>query len=253
MFKKFFALASVTALTGLVSTVAASGCSSSTDPGAAAEASAALPEASVKKPVEAGPEDVPDTGAPTCPTTEAIDATTNPWKSPTAPQPGACAEKDITDLVAFVDANAMATYAQIKGAVTNGTCASCLFAKDGATWAPFVEKSDGTFDRLNFGGCVALETGKDACGKGYSQLDDCTQLACTDCADQTTFNTCVNKALKGACKTAQAAYTAACGGSDGETPCQALTKTYTFEAAARAQCVGLAADGGDAGDGGDGG
>lgn len=244
MFKKVFALASVTALTGLVASMAAAGCSSTSAlPATAEEAGPA--EAGPKKVTEAGPEE--EAGPATCPTTETIDATTAPWKSPQA-LPGSCTEKQIADLVAFVDGNKSTEYVDLKKQITDPTCAACLFVKDGAKWGVFVEKTDGTFLRNNFGGCVAVTSGKDSCGKAFSQLDDCTSQACEDCADETTFTKCTSTAAKGACKTAADSYVTECGSNDAVSACDDLTKTYTFEAAARALCVGLDTDGGtDAG------
>ena len=248
MNKKIFALASVTALTGLVAAVAASGCSSTTS-AAGDEGGTSVSEAGdAKKPIEAAPEE--EAGPGTCPTTDPIDATTAPWKSPQV-LPGSCTEKMITDLVAFVDANKKAPYADIKKQITDATCNACLFVKDGVKWGALVEKADGTFLRNNFGGCVAVTSGSDACGKAFSQFDDCLSVACLDCADDAATSKCNTAAGKGACKTAGDAYVAACGTNDAVTACDDLAKTYTFEAAARALCVGTAGpDGGDGGDGG---
>ena len=242
MIKKMFALASVTALTGLVASVAASGCSSTTS--VAEEGGTTVSEAGdAKKPIEAGPEE--EAGPATCPTTDPIDATVAPWKPPAVSQ-GSCSEKMITDLVAFVDANKMAAYADIKKAVTDATCKACLFVKDGDKWGPLVEKADGSFLRNNFGGCVAVTSGKEACGKAYSQYDDCVSFACQDCADDAATSKCRTAAAKGACKGAAASLVKECPDNTALTACDDLAKTYTFEAAARALCVGT----GDGGDGG---
>jgi len=249
MFKKMFVLASVTALAGLVSSLAASGCSSTTSAGPDDAAVDAPIDA--KKAVEAGPEE--EAGAATCPTTEPIDATTAPW-SPPGISPGACTEKMISDLVAFVDANNTAKYPVLKAAVTDPTCAACLFVKDGPKWGAFVENADGSFQRHNFGGCVAVTSGKDSCGKAYSQFSDCVSFACQDCADKAALTTCQSAAAKGACKAAGAVVSTECESSIALDACDKLAKTYTFEAAARALCVGLGDGGTDAGsDGGDGG
>jgi hypothetical protein len=248
MIKKMFALASVTALTGLVAAVAASGCSSTTS--VSDEGGTSVSEAGdAKKPIEAGPEE--EAGPTTCPTTDPIDATTAAWKSPQV-LPGSCTEKMITDLVAYVDANKNAPYADIKKQVADPTCNACLFVKDGAKWGALVEKADGTFLRNNFGGCVAVTSGKDACGKAFSQWSDCRTFACQDCADQAATTTCKNAADKGACKAAAASLATECVDNTAINACSDLAKTYTFEAAARALCVGTG-DAGDAGDAGDGG
>ena len=255
MFKKVVLLASVTALAGLVTSVGASGCSSTL--GAPAEEAGTDAHTDAKKTIEAGPEE--DAGPALCPSTEPIDATSAPW-SPPATAPGSCTDKMITDLVAFVDANKTAKYAVLKAAVTDAKCSACLFVKDGPKWGPFVENADGTFKRHNFGGCVAVTSGKESCGKAYSQFDDCVSFACQDCADSAAQTKCQTAASSGACKVAAQAVSAECDSSAPLNACDALAKTYTFEAASRALCVGLGdggtdggSDGGDAGDGGDGG
>lgn len=245
MLKKIFALASVTALTGLVASVAASGCSSTTVTGAdtADTGTADSSGDSGRKPTGTVDEPDADVAGATCPLTDPLDATTAPWKPP-AVDPGKCTEQDIVDLVTYIDGNKSAAYADIKKVIKDAGCAACLFVKDGATWGPLVEKADGTFMRNNFGGCVAVVSGNEACGKSYSQLDDCIDVACQDCADDAARTKCMTAALKGACKTATAAYVAACGDDTAVTACDELARTYTFEAAARALCVGLANDGG---------
>lgn len=244
MFKKMFALASVTALTGLVAAVAASGCSSTTS--VSDEGGTTVSEAGdAKVPKEAGPEE--EAGPATCPTTDPIDATTAPWKPPAA-SPGACSEQQILDLVKF-DANKQTAYADLKKQVTDATCAKCLFVKDDTTWGPFVEKADGSFLRNNFGGCVAVTSGKEACGKAFSQFDDCLDFACQDCADDAATSKCKSAAGKGACKDGAATFVKECTDATAVEACDKLAVTYTFEAASRALCVGTT-DGGDGGDGG---
>jgi hypothetical protein len=244
VFKKMFALASVTALTGLVASVAASGCSSTTVDATGGEGGTVTPaEAGKPKPVpDSGPDPAEDSGPGTCPTTDPIDATTAPWKPPTTPST-ACTEKQITDLVAYVEANPKVDYPTLKKQVT-GACATCLFVKDGTNWGPFVEKADGSFERNNFGGCVAITSGKESCGKAFSQFDDCLQVACQDCADDAALTKCNTAAGKGACKDAGAAFATECGSADPVQACDDLAKKYTFEAASRALCVGITNDGG---------
>jgi hypothetical protein len=249
MIRKMFALASVTALTGLVSSVAASGCSStnsvsSTDEGGLTEAGK-----DATRPKETGP-DEEDTGPSTCPTPEPIDATKIAWKPPGVAQ-GSCSEAEIAALVKFVDDNPTTEYSKLKASVTNATCKACLFVPDGAKWGAFVEKSDGTFLRHNFGGCMAVVSGKESCGKAYSQFDDCLGQACAMCADEATYDKCTGQpAANGACKASLDALLAECTEAD-ETTCGDLSTKYLFEAAAKALCVGFG-DGG-IGDGGDGG
>jgi hypothetical protein len=246
MIKKMFALASVTALTGLVAAVAASGCSSTTTETSNEAGPVVSNEAGdAKKPVpEAGEEPDADMTGGTCPTTDPIDATTAPWKAPTPPKV-ACTEKQIADLVAYVEANPKTDYAKLKATVTDTTCAKCLFVPDTTNWGPFVEKADGSFERNNFGGCVAAASGKESCGKAFSQFDDCLAVACQDCADDTATQKCNTAAAKGACKTAASSFATECGNADAVDTCDKLATKYTFEAASRALCTNaLANDGG---------
>ena len=74
-------------------------------------------------------------------------------------------------------------------------------------------------------------------------------VACQDCADDAATSKCNTAAGKGACKDAAAAFVKECTDATAVTACDDLAKTYTFEAAARALCVGTG-DGGDGGDGG---
>lgn len=240
MTKKMFALASISALAGLMALVTAAGCSSAPVPdapgGGASDASEAGPKRGVDSSVTG--QDVVENPPDYCPSTTAIDATVLPWKPP-AVDLGKCQEQDILDAVAFIDANKTTTYAQIKAATKDAACATCLFVPDGAKWGPFVEKADGSFLRNNFGGCVAVKS-TDACGQAYTQLDDCAELACEDCTDEGAHRDCKLAAAKGACDPAQKAYATACGDSKAADACKALLSNpqYVFEAAARALCVG---------------
>ena len=249
MFKKIFALASVTALTGLVAAASGAGCSSNTVTPDGADASDGSFDA--KKPVEAG-DDTPDTGPAVCPTSSPIDATTSEWKPP-AIMPGACTNADIALLVSAVDANNNIAYADLKAKITSPTCKSCLFAPDGAKWAAFVEDSKGAFMRQNFGGCIAAVSGNEPCGKAFSQYNDCTDTACQDCTDQTSFDNCNTPASKGACKAAMANVQTVCGADiSAIDTCQGLSTKYLFESAAYALCVGVNDGGTDSGDASDG-
>lgn len=250
MLKRIFALASVTALSGLVAAVAAAGCSSTVISAQAEGGVEGGVDARVVR--EAAPEE--EAGPPKCPTTAPIDATSSPWKPPGV-IPGSCTEDEIKALVKAVDDNNQITYPALKAIITNAACKSCLFAPDGAKWAPFIENAKGEFDRQNFGGCIAAVTGNEACGKAYSQYDDCVSTACGDCADQASFDKCASPAAKGACKVATANVNTVCGAAiSGISTCQNLSDKYLFESAARALCVGTGdggVDGGaDANDGG---
>jgi hypothetical protein len=245
MVKKLFAVASVTALTGLIATVSVAGCSSTTvqdtsgDSAVAADASK-----DAAKPKTDGSADE-DTGAPasgTCPTLAPIDATALPWKAPSK-LVGSCTDKELTDLVTYVDANSTAKYADWKKTVTNPSCSSCIFGKEtDATWKPLLEDASGQLVGLNVGGCIAIASNNEKCGQSYQNWFDCRFEACTDCpnGDTAALQKCLTAASKGACKGAFDKVGTVCGDTaigDAETACNG--DKFVFEGPIKAQCIGL--------------
>jgi len=245
MVKKLFALASMTALTGVVAAASAAGCSTTvtdvggTDGGGTPETSTGT-DSGPKK--DSGPVVEEDTGPGTCPTPDAIDATQLPWKSPTR-APGSCTQAELDAFVAKFDTDQ--DLAAAKASITNTACRDCIFAKDGATWAPLVENASGQVAVLNVGGCIAIASNKDACGKAYQQWVDCRFEACGECpdGDSNAFQKCLSAASKkgAACFAAFEAVVPQCGDdqtvSDAEAACD--NTKYIFEAPIRAQCIGL--------------
>lgn len=243
MVKKLFALASMTALTGVVASVSSAGCSTTTttteeDSGTSTDASTTT---DAKK--DTGTVTPTDSGPGTCPTTDAIDATQYQYKAANK-QPGACTSAMIDALVAFVDGNKTAKYADVKNSVTDATCKACLFTVD-PTWGPLVENAKGELILINSGGCIEAASGKLECGKAYHQFEQCLDEACVDCpeGDDTALSACYKAAAKGACKAANSAITSDC--ADAISTCGDLSTKYTFEAPAKALCVGIS-DAGDA-------
>jgi len=251
MVKKLFALASVTALTGLIATVAVAGCSSTTVQDTSGDAAAATdaPKGDATKPKTDGSAEE-DTGAPaagTCPTLDAIDATALPWKAPTK-LTGACTEKELSDLVTYVGANSGAKYADWKKTVSGLSCSSCIFGKEtDATWKPLLEDASGQLVGLNVGGCIAIASGNEKCGQSYQNWFDCRFEACTDCpnGDTAALQKCLAAASKGACKKAFDDAGTVCGDTaigDAETACKG--DKFVFEGPIKAQCIGLSEGGG---------
>jgi hypothetical protein len=242
MTKKLFALASVTALTGVVAAGTAAGCSSTT---VVDNPETGTPDTGVK---ETGKTDTgsssgdPDTGPGTCPTTEVIDATTFPWKPPTL-APGSCTEAELDAFVAFVEKTDDPQKWKDGTWTTNPACRDCVFAKETTTWAPLILNASGQLAELNVGGCIAIASGKEACGKAYQQWRTCYLEACTDCpdGDSNAFSKCVTAANKKACKKAFDDVVPSCGDVDtaanAETACDG--EKYVFEGPIRAQCIGL--------------
>ena len=214
MIKKIFALASVTALTGLVASVSAAGCSSTTTAQDNSDTGVVPNEAgdAKKQPFEAGPE--PEAGPTTCPTTAEITTTeietSFKWMPPGAAQ-SVCGQKDVDALRdLFAKGMGSAKYSEIKTAL-GATCGACAFTKETATkWGLFIEDAAGkiAFDNSH-GACEAI-IDNDACGKADAEFSVCLDQACVDCADQTATDACFSKAAKGACKAVGAAGAKAC-------------------------------------------
>jgi hypothetical protein len=246
MVKKLFALASVTALTGLMVSVAVAGCSSTTtetsdpsDSGTGSEGSTK----DAKPPVGDDEEPPPSTE---CKGTLPVDATKLPWKSPHA-EKGSCSPADLDGLVKFLEANTGAKYADWKKAITNPACNACVFGKEtDADWRPLLENAKGELTGLNVGGCIAIASANDKCGQAYQQWFDCRFEACGDCptGDSAAFQKCLPLANKAACKDAFDNVSTVCTDAvvgDAETTCNNVK--YVFEAPIKAQCIGLAEGG----------
>ncbi|CAN5924612.1 hypothetical protein BH11MYX4_BH11MYX4_65840 [soil metagenome] len=209
MVKKLFALASVTALTGLMAAVAASGCSSSTvvDTTPTIEAG---PDVKVT-PKDAAPIDEPDTGPATCPTTTPVTSADIglTWVAPGAPQ-SVCNQGDLDALKkVFADGKGSAKYTDIEKSL-GATCGPCVFtAVKGARWGMIIKDGANVVADNSLGACFgALSTAE--CGKARFEIDSCLDIACPqqDCGTDT--QACNTKALKGACKSFVAPYTTAC-------------------------------------------
>ena len=253
--KKFFALASITALTGLIAASIGSGCSSTTvEPATTGDATTGGDARGDTSKVQPPPDDgsTPPTDD-TCKGKLAVDTTKLPWKSPNVSL-GACTPKMLADLVTYVDANQTAKYADWKKTVTDTTCSACIFGKEAdAKWKPLLEDAMGTLIELNVGGCIALASGLgatkgDACGKAYQNWFDCRFEACTDCpnGDSAAFQKCAGLASKAACKAAAADVGTVCGQTEvgnAETACQG--DKFVFEGPIKAQCIAGTGDGGD--------
>jgi hypothetical protein len=210
MVKKLFALASVTALTGLMSAVAASGCSSTTtvDPGTTPDATS---DVKVTPPKETGPIDEPETGPSTCPSTDPITAADIglTWVAPGAIQ-NVCTQQNLDDLKALFDAGkGSAKYTDIEKSL-GATCGPCVFtAAKGARWGMIIKDGANIVADNSLGACFGV-VGSAECGKARFEIDSCLDIACpqTDCGTDT--SACNQKALKGACKSFIAPYTTAC-------------------------------------------
>jgi hypothetical protein len=213
MLKKLFALATMTAITGLGASVAVSGCSSTTsvtDPGD----SGTDAKAAVKKDAAAVDEDA-GTDPGVCPkpgdVTEADvqQAFSGPWKGPGAPK-NVCSQTDLDKVKALFGGAASVKFADVKAALS-ANCASCVFTPNtAATWGMLVEFSDGVYQ--NYAACYGAVT-NDNCGKGLAYLDICTNALCdeADCGSAQAVTACSRKAVSGGCKSFATSVTTACG------------------------------------------
>jgi hypothetical protein len=215
MVKKLFALASVSALTGLVAAGGAAGCSSSTDNNPTNVTPDGGGAADAKKDGKTGvtpEEDSGDGDGPSCWKEDAIDATKAPYQPPRI-QAGACTSNVLKVINDLIDSNAQATFDDLKAEIEtkeSAKCAECVFGENGDTWAPIVTESDKVV-ALNGGGCVEIVSGKESCGRAYQQWDTCLDFACTDCKDSADRQACTKDVQSTACKDATEALVTECG------------------------------------------
>jgi hypothetical protein len=227
MVKKLFALASISALTGLLATAgAAAGCSSTTS-GGESDASTS-PDTSKATPKDSGIVDDGAVAPTTCPTTTPLTAADIEaqlkWVPPHAVQ-SVCGQANLDDLKAAINASGTGgtKFTDIKAALGKGDggagCVACAFSKDTApNWQPYVETTTGTISN-RFASCLA-QVESAACGKAFFQFDICIKVVCndTDCADATAVTACQKKAVAvgGACNDLGKAYVAACPNGDAQ-------------------------------------
>lgn len=248
MMKRFFALAGVSALTGIISGSLATGCSDE-EKATSPPSNEAGPD--VKTPTEAGPPDVDvdEEDAGTCLAAEAIDTTQIPYKT-AGVSAGACSTTEYSALIAFikqkVDANEDVKVSEWS-AVVEAECASCVFGDgSGATWTPLLTKGD-TLVNLNLGACMEVQSGKIACGAAYQRAFECNFEACGQCSTDEEFDACYanRKAIAaGPCKDAQTALVTDCGAQLGQWEDACMAGTFTFEGSVKALCVTGGADAG---------
>ncbi len=248
MVKRILALASVSALTGLVSAVAAAGCSSN-DPEqkTSLEAGApGLPEGGAKG--EGGSSSSSSGGdngddPPACMETGTIDATKFPYAT-AKKAPNACSAKELDDLAKYFTNKAQNTedisIADWKKSVGD-TCAKCVFSDStAAEWSPILVKGD-KLDNVNRGGCIEIASGKRSCGEAYQRVAECRLAACVDtCKEAKAFTQClqdVEGIFSGPCKGAYDTLQKECGNDLSKYEAACRGNAYTFEGPVRVQCI----------------
>lgn len=210
--KKLFALASVTALAGVVFASAAVGCSSSgggtpsdTDGGDSGPGKDAGKD--VNKPD--GDDDGPSGGD--CPAAYPGDP---PWKSPANVQT-VCDQSDI-DFIKTEAQKQGETFKQLNDALTarKAACASCVFTKEGdAAWGPivYVGTQGGAF--FNYGSCFARAPGgSEDCGKAVESFELCADAVCDKdaCGSDNATSACVKQVAADKNSCGKFNFTAAC-------------------------------------------
>jgi hypothetical protein len=262
MVKKLFALASVSALTGLVAATGVAGCTTETvEPGATPDSGAPDAKKDSKGVIDDDSGDEPvDEG---CEAKDAVDHTKFAYTKAFS-QAAACTTTELEALTAYFDANSdkqdfsIAKWAE----EVSENCGKCVFTPtDADAWGPILVKDD-KLDGVNNGGCLEVVSGKEACGQAYQQVNECLIVACLPpdqggsgtCTTQDEFNECRNAeaTLTGPCGAALTAVQKECGSSlgayiDACTPPQGAK--YIFEGTIPVHCI---TGGGtpDAGDGG---
>jgi hypothetical protein len=183
MVKKLFALASVTALTGLVSAVAAAGCSSTTEETTTGDSGGGDAKADTGKKDGSSSGD-PEEDAATC--KKAGASFTPPTINPPAASQNLAACSD-----GVLDALADACSKEPEGAgcktarelAANSACADCIFgAKTDANWKMIIlQPGETPAARYNQSGCIDLAGGVPDCGKKYFTVVSCFDTFCSDC------------------------------------------------------------------------
>lgn len=179
--RKLFALASVSALGGLVVTTAAAGCSSSD---VVSDPRANLPADAAQKPPKPPP---PEEDAAEPETCKAKTAFTAEDTKPPAAQSGTACSEDVIDTLSDACAedpigDGCKTARELEA---NQTCAECIFgAKDDAEWKVInMMPGETPSARYNQEGCVEHVTGVPGCGTSYLRILDCFNNYCAQCPE----------------------------------------------------------------------
>lgn len=250
MVKKLFALASVTALAGIVSAVGAAGCSETVVEDSPTDAGS--PDTGAKK--EAGPPEEEEPEPESCLTKDPIDATKIPYTKALVAA-GACTAKEQEDFTKYFKDNSDngIKVSQWKTSVSED-CAACIFTTaDADAWGPIIVSAKDGIETVNRGGCIEIQTGSVECGRAYQQYSECRLQAClAECKTQEEFSACLQDTTaiyQGPCAASVKNAIDTCGDNidAAETACK--NTAYTFDAPIKSQCVtgGSQVDAGDGG------
>jgi hypothetical protein len=152
---------------------------------------------------------------------------------------GACTSQDLSRLVAYIDKNTNATFADLQAEIAANyppSCGACIVGDVNAErWTPLLTR-DGSITGLNPSGCVELVSGRgEPCGKAHRQWDQCIDEACLACPEEEgRRDDCRDEVQGGACKAASEGLVAGCGG---DVNAYMLKFCSRFEDWVRTQCV----------------
>jgi hypothetical protein len=211
--KKLFALASVTALAGVVFASAAVGCSSS-QPGSGSTDDGGDGGGGKDAGKDVNNRETGDDtgeGGTDCPAAYPGDP---PWKSPAQVQT-VCDQSDID----FIKAEAQKqgeTFQQLETALKarKAACATCVFTKEAdAAWGPivYVGTQGGAF--FNYGSCFARAPGgSEDCGKAVESFELCADAVCDKdaCGSDNAVQACVKQVAADKNSCGKFNFTAAC-------------------------------------------
>ena len=246
MEKKLYALASLSALSGMVSATTLAGCSNEENKASATQDAGISPSSGQ----DAAPKAKPDSGddavdeQTSCLATDAIDATQFPY-SKAKRAAGACTTKELDALSAFFGEkarNGQDVVVSEWSKTVGDSCSKCVFSATTATeWGPVLVKDD-KLDNINRGGCIEIASGKEACGRAYQRVAECRLEACSKTCDKAEeFTSClsdIEKIFLGPCKAAYDTLEKDCGTDNlakYETACRGAS--FTFEGPVRVQCI----------------
>jgi hypothetical protein len=202
MIKQLFALASVTALGGLVAAVSAAGCSTSPKDDTGQAEPAKNIDATEKKDAATTPPSTAGGDAAAGVACKAKISYTAEEIHPPAAQQQVCTADEVN---ALADACAKDPNAQectdARNGAGNKECASCIFgAKDDAEWKVInLQPGETPGARYNQEGCVDHTTGVKGCGHAYVTVLGCFNDFCARCA-QDQQKLCVEEVAEGECK-----------------------------------------------------
>jgi hypothetical protein len=180
--------------------------------------------------------------ASTCPVPGPSAASALPWKSPKPVQAGACTEADVLAIDQYLLTTPEATKQDLETFILGRgqACHDCAFGQaDAGTWSPLQRTATSYF--ANVGGCFALLSGRDGCGKAIQNEYDCEQVACAACRDASLVadpdaSPCTKLTQSTTCKDYVMAIASAAG-------CMGVSPTVddacgTVTKSIRVQCVG---------------